>query len=640
MSRKSSIVAQGFTPRVRLLALLLITLLSLANVYIALAGGAFGILNTYALLLLFVYVSRLLGEELTTQEIFVLFQALANIGILFNAYPIIYRAYLRIGEVTNVFKIAGKSVAELIPTWLAPPAGSSVFRVRTLFHPDILTPLLIPLIFSVLWFIAEIIMILITSYLFVEIETLPYPFAPIDASYIQIISEKPIDMLRIFLPTLLISFAASLMIYLPAMAPTPIFLTFYDFTLQITEFLPGGVLAFQIFPSLLFMGLMIPFPIAATCFIVSLIIWTFLNSLFVTNPVLRNLFPEWAKEYRKGMTYAIIVERSTIRIWAPIQLGAQLGMALFLIIRYRREIARALSSLARSRISERAATEYPSLRILLTMYFVSTLAATLLYWLLLPELPLYLVALFILGLGILLPIANAYMVGTAGPTLAIPSYTWHFIVYSQIGKIPPSTQISALLQSLPIIGNLTGSGSQAIKVAKILGAKPMDYIKALAFAYAIGTFANILILDLLWRIAPIPSMIYPNTVAMRDQSAYDCVILSGGLALKTEIVLPSIGLFLLLFTAFETIARIFHFSIPIAGIILGLTYAPAATTTVFLSSLIGHIILPRILGKERMKTWFEYRGTIVAAAFLGDGIAVTIFTLLGLISRASWTWPW
>jgi len=218
----------------------------------------------------------------------------------------------------------------------------------------------------------------------------------------------------------------------------------------------------------------------------------------------------------------MIVERSTLRVWAPIQLGAQLALSVLLVVRYRREIARAFSALAKAGSAE--ARDYPPLSALLAMFFAATGFAAVLYSLLLPGIPIYIVAAITVGLGLLIPLTNAYMAGKAGPSLGLPPFTWHSVVYSMIGQIPASTQVTTILYGPPIIGGMAGSGAQAIKVASIVGAKPTDFVKTVAIAFAIGTAVNILIVDALWRLAPIPSMTYPLTVNMRDTSAYDCVV--------------------------------------------------------------------------------------------------------------------
>lgn len=73
------------TRRMLLLLVILVLLLVSSNVYLALAGGALGIVSTYTLVLLFTYVSRYLGADLSKQEVYALFYALTFSWVFFNA---------------------------------------------------------------------------------------------------------------------------------------------------------------------------------------------------------------------------------------------------------------------------------------------------------------------------------------------------------------------------------------------------------------------------------------------------------------------------------------------------------------------------------------------------------------------------
>lgn len=633
--------ASGLTKRMILILTMLILLLVPSNIYISLAGGVFGVLSNYTLVLLFVYVSRFLGADLTKQEVYALFYAL-SFQVFFSAYPLIYRAYLRIGEVTNSFLIEGQLVANLLPTWLAPPSDSPVFEFRTFFHPHMLTPLLVALTFTVLWLVAELSMIMLTAFLFVEVEALPFPFAQIDATYISMLTDRPAEWLRGFLPMVGLMFFLATLIYLPSVGiivglPVPQ-IGFYDFTPQITDYLPGGIIGIDFTPWAFFSGFMMPLDVTAAAMVTSILVWTFFNSLFVMHPFFRPLFPDWAQEYQKGMSFWMIWERSTLRIWAPIQMGAALGLSILLVIRYRREIARALTALAKA--SSAQAREYPPLPVLLAMFIVAAGAASALYWVLMPGIPLHIVASMVMGLGLLIPVTNAYMTGKAGPGLGMPPYAWQAVIYFMMDQLPPSTRVTALLYGPPMIGGMTGGGVQAIKVASLVGARPMDFVKIVAISFAIGTVVNILVVDAMWRLAPIPSMAYPSTVGMRDQSAYDCVVMSGVLPLKPNVILPATGFFLLLFAALESMNMVLHWPLSVAGVTMGLTTNPGLAIMRFIGSLLGSYVLPKLLGKERAARWSNYKGVIAAGALLGDGLASSIFTLLGLIGRASWTWPW
>jgi len=634
----------GMTRRVLLLLVLLILLFVPSNVYITLAGGVLGIIGTYTIVLLFTYVSRYLGADLTKQEVYVLFYALAYSWVFFNSYDVIYRSYLRVSEVTNEYLVGGRPVAELLPTWFSPPKGSPVFEMRTFFHPHTALPLIVSLIFSATWIVAELSMILLSAFLFVEVESLPYPLAPVDAAFITTLSERPAEWLRGFLPAAGLTLALSVMIYMPSLGlvvggPTlPV--GFYDFTQQVAGVLPGAALGINFWPSVMLPGFMIPLRIVATALATSLLVWVLLNSLFITNPFLRSLFPDWAQEYYQGMSYWLIVERSSLRIWTPIQVGALLALSAMLVGRYHRDIARAFSQLARARGVE--ARGYPSLKFLLASFFAASGVAAALYLILMPEVPPYIVIGLVMGFGFFLSMSNAYMQGMAGGGFSLPPYLWQTAIYS----LPPGTlstgnEVTALLFSPPIVGQLSGGGTQAIKVGYLVNARPLDLVKAIAVAYAIGTIVNILVVQAMWSVAPIPSMIFPNTVGFRDRAIGDCLVASKQIPLKPNVILPAFGFFLLLFSLIEAVNVFLHVPLATAGVVMGLTNQPANLIPMFIASAIGNLVIPRLFrGSALGSRWGQLKSVLISGAMLGDGIAASFFTIVTLIGRTSWTWPW
>ncbi|RLF00533.1 MAG: hypothetical protein DRJ57_00780 [Thermoprotei archaeon] len=204
-----------------------------------------------------------------------------------------------------------------------------------------------------------------------------------------------------------------------------------------------------------------------------------------------------------------------------------------------------------------------------------------------------------------------------------------------------STEVSALLYPPPTIGVLTGGGTQAVKVAYLVGAKPTDLVKAIAIAYVLGTIVNVFVMDAMWRVAPIPSMIFPNTVWMRDRAVSDCLVAARQLPLKPTVVLPAFMFFLLLFSSIESLNTFLGLPLSTAGVAMGLTRPPADMIPLFIASLVGNVVIPRLLGRKELATkWGELKSVIVSGALLGDGIAASVFTLATLIGRTSWTWPW
>ncbi|RLF04245.1 MAG: hypothetical protein DRK00_07145 [Thermoprotei archaeon] len=629
----------GDLRRVLLFITILVLLLVPSNVYLAMMGGGLGILGAQTLVLLFAYVCRYMGADLTKPEVFALYYALSFMGLSYNAYPLLYMAYLRESKFTNNYLVRGYRLADLLPTWLSPPRGSPVYECRTLFHPHMLLPLAISLMFSALWLISELSLMMMASFLYVEVENLRYPLAAVDAAFVSAISERTTEWLRYLLPSTVATFILALIAYMP-ITPTvggPLIpLGFIDFSPQVAEFLPGAAVGLNLYPSFFFFGAMLNVGVAASALVTSIVVWILLNSLFITNPTLRSIFPEWAQEYERGMQHSIIVERATLRLWLPFQMGSVLALSLILLATHYRSISRALKAL--SRAAAASARGYPRLTLLLMGYLIPSATIGLMYLALLPDLPPYLVLSTTLGLSFFLALVNGYLQGEMGLSLGLPPHLWEMMIYSlPKGSLSPATQVATILYAPPIAGTLTGSGSQALKVASMLGVRPTELIKVILIAYALGSLANILMVEVFWRLAPIPSMVYPNTMGMRLNAIHDCLRASMQLPLRPDRVALATAVFLAVYGGAQALSSFLHLPISTAGIAMGLVRYPADMIPVFLGSLLGRLLAPRILSRE---VWEKHSGTLVAGAFLGEGIAVSIYTLLSMMGRAGWTWPW
>jgi len=625
--------------RVLVFLMILVALLVPSNVYITMMGGGLGILGAQTLVLLFAYVCRYMGADLTKPEVFALYYALSFIGLSFNAYPLLYMAYLRESEFTNSYLVRGHRLADLLPTWLSPPKDSLAYKYRSLFHPDMLLPLALSLAFSALWLVSELSLMMMASFLYVEVENLRYPLAAVDAAFVSAISERTTEWLRYLLPSTVATLVLALIAYMPitpAVGGPLLPLGFMDFSPQIAEFLPGAALGLNLYPSFFFFGAMLSVSVAASALVTSIIVWVLLNSLFVTNPFLRSIIPDWALEYERGMPHSIIVERATLRLWLPFQIGSVLALSLTLLATHYRSIIRALRAL--SRVATVSSRGYPKLNFLLIGYLVPSAAVGLIYCALLPDLPPYLVLSTTLGLSLFLALVNGYLQGEMGLSIGLPPHLWEMMIYSlPEGSLSPSTQVATILYAPPVAGTLTGSGSQALKVASLLGVRPIELIKVIAIAYVMGSLVNVIMVELFWRLAPIPSMVYPNTMTMRTTAIHDCLRASMQLPLRPDRVALATTVFLLIYGTAQVLSSVLHVPVSTAGIAMGLVRYPADMIPVFLGSLIGRLLAPRILSRD---VWEKHSGTLVAGAFLGEGIAVSIYTLLSMIGRAGWTWPW
>jgi hypothetical protein len=177
---------------------------------------------------------------------------------------------------------ANQPLIKSIPSWWAPPSESPVLYKRgleALLDPSWRIPIFLIIFGTITWFIAEMSMAILTSIMFIEVERLPYPFAPMDAAVAITLSERSEDKLKIFSLSALFAFLYSFILYgLPALGiavfiPVP----WVDFTRYTQYILPGALLGIctDIMPYAF--GFLIPFHVVIYILIGSLAVWVFGN---------------------------------------------------------------------------------------------------------------------------------------------------------------------------------------------------------------------------------------------------------------------------------------------------------------------------------------------------------------------------
>jgi hypothetical protein len=189
---------------------------------------------------------------------------------------------------------------------------------------------------------------LFCSHLFIDVEKLEFPFARIQSSLVQVLSEKKEDQMRIFIFSVMIGLVFGLILYAPNLIGTPIIpLPFVDLTSFTQDVIPGAIIGLSTDILTYAMGIVIPLNVATCLVISSIFVYVIANNLFlVTFP---NIFPQWVQEYYSGMGIASLQYRSTLRIWLPFQFGMSMAMAIFYVFLLRKEVFKSFKLLRKIR---------------------------------------------------------------------------------------------------------------------------------------------------------------------------------------------------------------------------------------------------------------------------------------------------
>lgn len=619
----------GFTWRA-LFGLIIVALLFIpVNIYLNLSTGMLvSTAAVYIIVILLSEIARFTGNPLSKQEMFIIYSTIGAVAIAIPpSYWLVYRAFFVNTPVTYAYRINGMPLPHLMPEWLSPPLGSSAHMDRTLFQLEWSKPILVTSSFFFLSFMADLGLSIILSYITVAREKLRFPFATIDASLIETITVRESERMRIFMTGFYPGLIYGAIVYGGFSLGTLIIpLPWADLTWLTEKYVPGALVGVATEPTSFIFGLMLPLSVSGTMLVGSLAVWIVLNYIFTVNPM---FFPQWANEYHRGMTIASIYQRTFQRIWISPQFGFALGFAVALVVLFRKSIAGAV--IAGLKAGKSRSELFPPFALAIILYIAGALGSVALFTFLVPEIPFYIPLMTSLFVSFMIGTLAAYSVGELGFFPSIP-WPWQAIVY-----FTPYQGYGGWVTSPYICLGAPGGSSQAVKVSYLTETKPKDYFKAWVVASILNIVFGLIIMDSLWRLAPIPSSAYPGSMIYWPLYATnDSLFATRQIRLDPFLVMVSSAFSFILYFAGNFLQRI---GIPFSAIalVIGCYTIPTSSITTFLGSFVGHYGIRRYLGAEH---WTAVRGVFAAGIFAGVGVFLGIGVSMTLIAKAAWVWPW
>lgn len=601
-----------------------------ASIYLSMVtGGTLSLAATLLMVITFSELSRMIGEKLSRQETLVMYETLNVISSLgaagIGAYWIIFRLFFMSTPISWAYKVDGIPLPLLVPSWLAP--HSYVFR--TLFQPSMAIPILVYLFFSVCTLVAELALTLMFAPLFLEVEKLPFPFANIDVGVVDTFSQREFEHTRAFMiflyPGLIYGILAIMLPTLAGMTFIP--LPWVDLTPITEQIIPGAIIgvATDLLPWA--SGLIIPLNAAFSMFIGSLVIWIVGNNLFLVK--FPNIFPLWVDEYRRGMGISLIWQRSLYRVWFAPQIGFGLGITLIVSLFIFKNMIKTIRMLfTRSREGK---SMYPNVLFLFSLFLVGTLSSAIVHSIL-TSFPLYISIVYSVILSFFFALANTTTLGTTGFGISLP-YLWHTIVYYSDYRSYSGWVIQPVLA-----GGMTPGMLSMLKAAYLTETNPIDVIKGLILGITLSTIIGTVSLDLFWRMAPIPSSIYPfTTIDWARIAIGDSLLVTRQINISLPIILASALFSAISAGLFEVAGRSFGLPLSGPGLVAGFFTLPPYSIAIIIGSIIGNLLLPRIMGRD---AWNKLRGTVVGGLVAGYGIAVGFTIALFFVLNSGWVWPW
>jgi len=598
------------------------------NLTVGAAGGA-AMAATFVMIIIFSEITRYFGKPLTKQELFIMFSVISFVtAIIPPYYWLIWRAWYARHPVFHQVHLLGKPLTELIPSWFV-PKESHVLESRTFFQLEWAIPLIINSSMVILTFLQSVSLALLFGYIFVEVEKLEFPMGQVQASLISTLSERNEQRMRIFVFAIGTGAVLGAFVYIPQIMGAPLVpLPWADFTPWTGDIIPGAIIGLSTDPTIYVTGMVIPLNVALCALISSFVVYILMNHLFLT--VFTGAFPKWVSEFFSRMKIATLQYRSYLRIWLPIQFGFTVGMALFYILVIRKEIVRSLKLLVTaSRGSGPSETVFPSLYIILALFFSSSIASLILFLYLVPGYPAIVAAVITLGYTFLAALitSRALAIGAVAPVI-----TWPWRIVTAFTGYKGFTA----WDFTPAIGGYNSATIvQSIKVAYLTETKPMDYVKLLSAGFIVALFLSLVFYDFFWRIAPIPSSVYPFTMLFWPQYMLEVLLFSTGqIVINPEVVIASIIISMAIVAAERGLGK-FGIAFSAIGIIIGIFQIPPVAIAFLIGSVLSNIVMPKI-----WPAWKEQLYMIMGGVVAGLSISIGIGIATSLLMKSPWIWPW
>jgi len=604
------------------------------SIYLQLvAGVVIGSIAVYVTAILFSEISIVTGSPLKKQELFIILQMCGIAATTTYMVELIYRGYIISSPLSQAFRIAGTAMTEMIPSWWAPRAGSKSYLTRTLFHMDWAIPTFLTVIYGAFTILTEFALLMITSLLYIEVEKLPFPMAPLTAEMVTTLTERKPYRIGLFSECAAIGMLIGLVAHLPRMIlgiqviPFP----WIDFTWWTEQYIPGAIVGIASEPLSYISAMLVPWVPAVYMLVTSIIVWVILNSVFIT--VFPQVFPRWSEEYMAGMGISLLYQRSQLHVWLVPQIIFTITLSIFFVIRGAKFIKGAFKTLTDLPSSLRQAG-YFRLPMILGMYFTGTLGSVVLFHVLVPDIPIMMPLLFSVGLSFLNAIVGARVLGETGQGVPLLEQNiWRPFIYFSGYQGVAGWLIS------PIIGGGLSSGwTQNIKIAYLTETRPGDFFKAFILAWIAYRIFGFMWGSFFWTFAPIPSSAYPSTLIQWPISLMaDGMWITRQLNINLNVVLSSFGCMMTALLLGTALSRFTGFPFSPSGLVAGAATIPPAVIPIFIGALLSKFLIPRIFGE---RWWNEHRALIVAGFAAGEGIAIGIGIVGALLVKAIWAWPY
>lgn len=602
-----------------------------------LAGvGEIGAAAQWVTVILFIEVAKRAQKTLNRAEVFVLFfMSAAALGMPFSG--LIWNQFFARSDAA-----IAAGIAEQLPSWFAPPAGSESYALRTFMHKDWL-PVIGMVIFGM--FFGQLSNMVLGYGLFriaSDIERLPFPMAPIGAQGVMALAEDSDEKgakdgenrwrWRVFSigGALGLTFG-TLYLLLPTLTgaltgnPIQIFpIPFSDFTPRTGEYLPAVATGLSWdFGNIIF-GMVLPFFAMVGSFI-GLVATFILNPLLHAVGVLRNWVP--------GDSTIGTLYKNNIDFFFSFNIGLAIAIALagfYQVIR---------SYLGRQKTAAGAPLRaVPAGRgdirpaLVVVVYFLVTITYILVSGWMIDWHRGIMIVLIFLGF-IYTPIISyvtARLEGMVGQVVEVP--------YIREAALILSGYRGVAVWFLPIPMANYGQMAVFYRQCELTGTRFPSIWKTQVVLFPIILISSIFFMNFIWSLSEVPSAVYPYAEMMWKLNAENaCIMFSSTLGEYSifeeafNVLYIAVGAVfgVVLFGAMNTLGAPIMLTY---GVVRGLGgVMPHWVIPQFIGALIGRYYFQKRLGLR----WRQYIPIVSAGFACGMGLVTTVGVGITFLSKAS-----
>ncbi len=633
----------GFTWKTAIGALFLGFVMMPASMYLALFAGSgahIGAAARWVTIIIFAEIARRSLKELRMQEVYVLYY-MAGLTLASPFQGLLWNQYYVQSEYARAM-----GVAQDIPPWFAPSADQIEAAGRTFFTRAWLPPILLTSLAVIIHRLDHYGLGYVLYRITNDVEKLPFPFAPVDASGIMALTESKENrqpwrwrwfsiggMLGLVFGFFYIGIPAVTGAFLAKpirLIPIP----WVDFTEQFSRVFPATPINLTFDLGAFLLGTVMPF-------------WAVIGGAFgvlftmILNPFLhaRGILTNWTPQ----MQFIDTVFSNSVDFYLSFSVGLTIAVTLIsfwkifeTLLKKRREKQHASLSNApfqaepsawRRLVTNNVKRGDFSIFIALGIYLFTSAFWIILSCILVPGFPWPFFVFYAIVYTPLISYASAKLEGLCGQHVTIP------LIREATYILSGYRGVRIWFAPAPIPNY--GFAAKEFRVMELCGTKIVSQIKTQIIVVPIIIIASLIFSQVLWQMAPVPSEAYPFAQMMWDLQAknasltYSATMEGGSLFMEAWkwrwfFTGTVSGVFTYAFLALFNLPTLLIFGM-VRG--LGESY-PGALILQLCGALVGRFYIRKRIGD----VWLKYATVLMAGFSCGMGltamvsIAITILT--------------